>query len=515
MAPMVMSHDQAVPARNRMSPAVPARGAGAKFPVPVSDAREAARLLVVDDEPDVAHELVSYLERHGYACTVATCAKDALRAVASDEGISIVITDICMDKVGGDNVDGLSMLRDLSRRMGDDRDVEYIVLTGAPSVDRVTEALRLGAIDFLPKPIRPKELLAAVLSAEGRIGERAANARDLRTLAKEKARLRSAFAHYVGTSVVERIEESPGEMGRSGTWKVATFLFTDIADYTQLTEKTDPKKLVMVLNAYLDGLSSLVLKHGGQVDKFVGDAMVAIFEQGDERTCAAQAVACAMALDSFADDFRKRVAGSGTELGVTRIGVHTGSAFVGTIGGRARYEFTGIGDAVNVAARLEAANKELGTRICVSQDTAARCPEFAFRPLGDIALKGKTGTQTVLTPLGRNDVVARHTTATDRRMASTEERSIQQRQSDILNDDKSHIELFSYSSELPVIFQFLYYMANYINYNLRVAVLLFRSQELTVSASARFVASTCSTLADSIGLRRRARGTRSPAVRNP
>ena len=296
-----------------------------RYPAPISGPTRTTRVLVVDDEFDVVHELALYLERHGFSCAIAACAEQALVAMRDDPNIAIVVTDVCM---GG--LDGLTMLKNIRRQVGDERELECIVLTGAPSVDRATEALRLGAVDFLPKPVRPKQLLAAVLSAKERISERFDKERNLRTLTKEKARLRSAFAHYVGSSVVERIEANPGETGRRGQWKVVTFLFTDIADYTQFTEKTEPKQLITILNAYLDGLSNLVLKFGGQVDKFVGDAMVAMFDQvAGGSGSAQQAMECAMALDEFADGFRRRLAEAGTTFGVTRIGVHTGPAFVG------------------------------------------------------------------------------------------------------------------------------------------------------------------------------------------
>ena len=364
------------------------------LPAPISLLADKTRVLVVDDERDIADELAAYLERHAFVCSIALSAEEAVTVLQRDPDIAIVVTDVCMGAL-----DGLTMLRDLQRQVGIGRTFECIVLTGAPSVDRAAEALRLGAVDFLLKPIRPKQLLASVLSAEERISKRRHQERNLRTLTKEKARLRSAFAHYVGSSVVERIEENPGEIGRRGKWQIATFLFTDIADYTKFTEKTDPKQLIAILNAYLDGLSSLVLEYGGQVDKFVGDAMVAMFDQESEGSTAAQrAVECAIAIDEFAEGFRKRLAANGSTFGATRIGVHTGQAFVGNIGGRARFEFTGIGDAVNIAARLETANKELGTHICVSDVTASKCTEIEFRSLGDVALKGKSDMYSVLTP---------------------------------------------------------------------------------------------------------------------
>ena len=509
-------------------------GVTSSLPAPISVLAAKTRVLVVDDERDVADELAVYLERHGFACSIAVSAEEAVAVLRRDPDIFIVVTDICMGPL-----DGLTMLKNLQRQAGNDREFECIVLTGSPSVDWAAEALRLGAVDFLPKPIRPKQLLASVLSAEERVRCRLYQERNLRTLTKEKARLRSAFAHYVGSSVVERIEENPGEIGRRGTWQIATFLFTDIADYTKFAEITAPKQLIAILNAYLDGLSGLVLEYGGQVDKFVGDAMVAMFDQDIEGSTTAQrAVECAMAIDEFADGFRKQLKDSGTTFGATRIGVHTGQAFVGNIGGRTRFEFTGIGDAVNIAARLEAANKELGTRICVSDVTASNCMEIEFRSLGDVALKGKSDMHAVLTPIKLLRVSpdvgggADSALASDRgysrtpTMISAKARSLGEgvrtssnqifkNNSKNLSRNEIFLFLFKFMENLTLLMYFLSYFSEYLKYNLGIAVLIFRNHSNSLQTSAQFVASRAISLADSLGLRRKMRRARRRTVRNP
>ena len=504
------------------------------LPAPTTLLAGKSRVLVVDDERDIADELAAYLERHEFACSIAVSAEEAVAVLRRDPDIAIVLTDVCMGAL-----DGLTMLRNLQRQVGNGRDFECIVLTGSPSVDRAAEALRLGAVDFLPKPIRPKQLLASVLSAEERIRCRVHQERNLRNLTKEKARLRSAFAHYVGSSVVERIEENPGEIGRRGTWQIATFLFTDIADYTKFTERTDPKQLIAILNAYLDGLSGLVLEYGGHVDKFVGDAMVAMFDREIEGSTAAQrAVECAMAIDELAEGFRKRLEDNGTNFGATRIGVHTGQAFVGNIGGRARFEFTGIGDAVNIAARLEAANKELGTRICVSDATASNCVEIEFRSLGDVALKGKSDMHAVLTPTNILRASLDVADGVDNSLASVPGRpskpkmipvqvkalreEIRTSSSQVYKNNSMNLSrneifsfLFKFMENLTLLMCFLSYFSKYLNYNFGIVILVFRNHNHSLQASAQFVASRAVSLADSLGLRRKARRARRRAVRDP
>jgi adenylate cyclase len=168
-------------------------------------------------------------------------------------------------------------------------------------------------------------------------------------------------------------------------------LFTDIESFTTLVETLEPSVLGPLLNEYLTGMTDIVFAHDGTVAKIVGDALHVLFgAPGEQPDHAARAVACALALDAFSETFRDQCCQKGFGLGVTRIGVHAGPAIVGNFGGRRFFDYTAYGDTINVAARLEAANKQLGTRICVSAMLAARVDDFKGRPVGDLVLRGKT-----------------------------------------------------------------------------------------------------------------------------
>ncbi|MFQ5765322.1 MAG: adenylate/guanylate cyclase domain-containing protein, partial [Rhodospirillales bacterium] len=136
------------------------------------------------------------------------------------------------------------------------------------------------------------------------------------------------------------------------------------------------------------------------IDKIVGDAVVGFFnaptEQADHP---ARAVAAAMEMDVFGQGFVAEKAKSGLTVGITRIGVHTGTAVIGNFGGSEFFDYTAHGDMVNTAARLESVNKHLGTRVCISGVTAAQCPGMAFRPVGALVLKGKKEGLEVFEPL--------------------------------------------------------------------------------------------------------------------
>ena len=208
---------------------------------------------------------------------------------------------------------------------------------------------------------------------------------------KERGQIRTALGQFLSPGLVAQIAENPEALALGGEARDMTFLFTDLEGFTAMTERLAPDALVRILNQYLDGLCAIVLDHGGAVDKIVGDAVHAMFNapvaMADHP---ARAVRCALAMDAFAMAFQARLKQEGYKIGVTRIGVNTGTAIVGNFGGQRRFDYTAHGDAINTAARLEAANKHLGTRICVAKSTADRCPDIAFRPTGALMLRGKS-----------------------------------------------------------------------------------------------------------------------------
>jgi len=227
--------------------------------------------------------------------------------------------------------------------------------------------------------------------------------RVFRATAVERAaaeRARANLARYFSPNLADHLAEHPDTLELRGERRDLSFLSTDLAGFTPLVEQLDPTVVVAVMNEYLGGIARVVFDHGGTVDTVVGDAVHAIFgaplPQPDH---AARAVACALAIDRFARELAARLAEEAVPIGATRIGVHTGSAIVGDFGGEAYFHYTAVGDAVNTAARLESANKQLGTRICISADTVAAIPEFVGRPIGRLIVKGKANVIQAFEPL--------------------------------------------------------------------------------------------------------------------
>jgi class 3 adenylate cyclase len=207
---------------------------------------------------------------------------------------------------------------------------------------------------------------------------------------RQREFIKGAFSCYVSPKVVDALIRDPAKVSLQGERRLMTFLFTDLANFTNMSEAIDSQQLASTLNAYFEGVSEIVLKYDGTICKFEGDAVFVIFNAPvDQLDHADRAVHCALDIDRFAEAFRAEQNAIGVPFGDTRIGVHTGTAVVGNFGSRTRFDYSANGDAVNTAARLEGVNKQFGTRICISDVTRLGCNGIEFRPLGAVVVKGK------------------------------------------------------------------------------------------------------------------------------
>jgi class 3 adenylate cyclase/CHASE2 domain-containing sensor protein len=218
---------------------------------------------------------------------------------------------------------------------------------------------------------------------------------------RQRQEIQGMFSRYLSPKVVEYLVEHPEKASLDAERRVMTYIFTDIADFTTFSEKMDSRDLAEMINEYLEGMTQVVQNHDGMVDKFIGDAVFAIFNVPvyDLPDHAEQGVKCALEMDKFAEDFRKRQIAKGFQFGITRIGVLTGAAAIGNFGSLTRLSYTAQGDAVNAASRLEGLNKQFGTHICVAGETQAACNGVPFREIASVVLKGKTVPTMVWEPL--------------------------------------------------------------------------------------------------------------------
>jgi class 3 adenylate cyclase len=220
-----------------------------------------------------------------------------------------------------------------------------------------------------------------------------------------RERIHHAFGQFLAPAVVEQIVRNPDALELGGEVREITLLFSDLEGFTRLTESTSPQIMVRLVNSYLEEACAVVIEHGGTIDKIVGDALHVMFNapllQEDH---AQRAVKCALALDQWSEEFRRRQKSEhDIDLGITRIGVNTGSCIVGNFGGKNRFDYTAHGDPINSAARLEAINQRLGTRICVSESTVAQCDNIQFRSVATLVLRGKTTGIRAFMPVAAHD----------------------------------------------------------------------------------------------------------------
>ncbi len=341
-------------------------------------------ILVVDDEPDlealvlqkfrkqIREGLVSFMFAHD--------GLEALESIAQNPQVDLVVSDINMPRM-----DGLSLLQKLQEA---EEKKSTIIVSAYGDMSNIRTAMNRGAFDFLTKPIDFADLETTIQKTIRHIEV----LREARRRQAEAERAHASLSRYFSPEVAKRLAAANAEGdGMDVQWRDVATIFTDITGFTSLVESAAPETLGQLLNEYVAGMTDIVFEHDGTVAKIIGDAIQVLFnapnEQPDYTT---RAVACAHALDAWAEGFRARWKDKGVNFGVTRIGAHAGAALVGNFGGSRFFDYTAYGDTINTAARLEAANKHLGTRICVSASVAAKAENFRGRPVGDLMLRGRS-----------------------------------------------------------------------------------------------------------------------------
>ena len=351
-----------------------------------------ARILFVDDEPDLEALVLQKFRRQIRDGTIgflfAHDGVEALAVLKSNADVDLVVTDINMPRM-----DGLSLLQKLQE--SEDR-LSAIVVSAYGDMANIRTAMNRGAFDFVTKPIDFGDLETTIAKTLRHIQF----LREARERQAEAERAHASLSRYFSPNLAQRLAGDGAAVELAGQRRDIATLFTDIANFTALVEALEPDVLGTLLNEYVSGMTDIVFAHDGTVAKIVGDALHVLFgAPGEQPDHAARAVACALDLDQYAQQFRDRWQKKKIPLGVTRIGVHAGSAIVGNFGGERFFDYTAYGDTINVAARLEAANKQLGTRICVSATLADKVDGFCGRPIGNLVLRGKTEALRAYEPL--------------------------------------------------------------------------------------------------------------------
>lgn len=208
----------------------------------------------------------------------------------------------------------------------------------------------------------------------------------------ERAFLRNAFSRYLSADVIGQIIDDPSRLNLGGEKRYLTAMFTDVQGFSTISEQLDPSDLVKLLNAYLSAMSDIVLDVRGTIDKYEGDAIIAFFGAPiEDPDHAVHACESAVKMKRTEAELNERFLADGmspTPL-ATRIGINTGDMVVGNMGTERKMDYTIMGHAVNLAARLEGVNKQYGSFILVSEATRALCgDQFVFRPFDAVRVVG-------------------------------------------------------------------------------------------------------------------------------
>ena len=229
------------------------------------------------------------------------------------------------------------------------------------------------------------------------------------TSRRRAMQVRMMFSQYVPEAVVARLVEQPHLLKLGGEARELTVMFTDLANFTAMSERLTAEATVEVLTDYFNAMTTIIHAHGGTVDKFIGDAVMAFWGAPlDDPRHAEHAVRAATAMQRAMDQLVGDLTRRGLPSIAMRIGVNSGRAVVGNIGSESRFSYSVIGDAVNLAARLEGANKAFGTGVLLSETTAQQLPpDIALRLLDKVVVKGKSASIAVYTPCADAEVARR------------------------------------------------------------------------------------------------------------
>jgi len=225
---------------------------------------------------------------------------------------------------------------------------------------------------------------------------------------KERIRVRSTFAKYVSPDVMEEILKDSKGVGLGGNRRHITVLFSDIRGFTSISEQIAPEQVITLLSEYLAQITHIVFKNGGTVDKFIGDAVMAIFgapttHEDDAMRAVNAGLDMVQLAESLSPKWSEHI-GSPLKIGV---GINTGDAVVGSIGSEIRSDFTAIGDTVNLASRLEGLTKEMGVPMLISEFTASEIKNtMPLKPLRQVKVTGREGSLLVYIP----EILGKHGT---------------------------------------------------------------------------------------------------------
>lgn len=352
-----------------------------------------AKILVVDDEADLQELMKRKFRReirHGeFEFHFASDGVEALERVKNDPEIDLVVSDINMPRM-----DGLTLLEHLGEF---EDNIRTIIISAYGDMDNIRTAMNRGAFDFVTKPIDFHDLLITMKKTLDQLDvfKEAIEHR----MAAERAR--GNLARYFSPKMVETLASRDQPFGVPRQQDIGV-LFTDIRDFTTISESLSPADVMEMLRGFHGRMEAVIFEHGGTLDMYIGDAVMATFGTPDAGTQdATDALACARAMLGSLDQWNQQRAASGEQPLGMGIGVHYGPAVLGDIGSERSMAFTVIGDTVNSASRLEGLTRKVDSDLVVSQALVDRVREETgedapailegLEPAGEQEVKGRSG----------------------------------------------------------------------------------------------------------------------------
>ena len=324
------------------------------------------RVLMVDDEPVNLQVLKNHLSMENYAIAQATSGADVFQVIEAGFQPDLILLDVMMPQMTGYEV-----TRKL-REQFTANELPILLLTAKNQVHDLIEGLETGANDYLAKPIAKQELLARIKT-------------HLRL-----SNLNRAYSRFVPHEFLQLLEKESIVDVHLGdqTQQELSVLFADIRNFTELSEQMTPSENFKFINGYLSKMEPAIVENGGFIDKYIGDAIMALFP-GD----ADQALQGAIAMLRNLGRYNQQRAAAGYMPVRNGIGINSGLTMLGTVGGLSHMDSTVISDTVNLASRIEELTKYYGVPLLISQDTLVRLHEpnaYAYRLIERVQVKGKS-----------------------------------------------------------------------------------------------------------------------------
>ena len=310
-------------------------------------------ILIVDDTPENVDVLAGILREH-YQIKVALNGPKAIKIAQSDSAPALILLDVMMPEMDGYEVCRQLQMNERTRR------IPVIFVTAKAGDEDEAQGLGLGAVDYITKPVSPAIVLARV--------------RTQLALKQSHQRLEDLslkLARYLSRQVYQSIFEGRQDARIGSSRKKLTVFFSDIVGFANQTEDMEAEDVTFILNGYLNRMAEVVLKHGGTLDKFVGDAVLVFFGDPETKGVAEDAVACvrmALEMKEAIAELNREWLAKGIRQGFeVRMGISTGFSTVGNFGSDERMDYTIIGKQVNLANRLQAAAQP--GEILIGQET--------------------------------------------------------------------------------------------------------------------------------------------------